>query len=97
MDFGHGGAMVEPSRGSFVHFMEICERRLLQEEGLWSTAKRSPAAKSLPRTAEPLSWVAIYCEASIQPGIGGAGTSALLFEALRAFCDKTWQRRTGDA
>ena len=97
MAFGHGGAIVEPSIDFFLHFMEICERRLLQEEGLWSTAKRSPAAKSLPRTAEPLSGVAIYYKASIQPGIGGAGTSALLFEALRAFCDQRWQRRTGDA
>ena len=97
MDFGHGGTIGELSRGFFLQIMEICERRLLQEEGLWSTAKRSPAAKSLPRTAEPLSGVAIYYKASIQPGIGGAGTSALLFEALRAFCDQRWQRRTGDA
>ncbi len=51
MDFGHGGAMVEPSRGSFVHFMEICERRLLQEEGLWSTAKRSPAVHERAKRA----------------------------------------------
>ena len=97
MAFGHGGAIVEPSIGFFLHFMEICERRLLQEEGLWSTAKRSPAAKSLPRTAEPLSGVAIYYKASIQPGIGGAGTAAQSFERFAPFLRQTWQRRTGDA
>ena len=33
MAFGHGGAIVEPSIGFFLHFMEICERRLLRRRG----------------------------------------------------------------
>ena len=97
MTFGHGGAMVESSRGFFAVFGDQNSKGLLQEGGLWSTAKRSPAAESLPRTAEPRSGVAIYYKASIQPGIGGAGTAAQSFECLRAFCDQRWQRRTGDA
>ena len=46
MDFGHGGAIVEPSRGFFVHFTRTTEVTSLDKTGLGKeVAAALPAAQ----------------------------------------------------
>ena len=64
MDFGHGGAMVEPSRGSFVHFGRfgvVASLALGRSRG-WQK-KRSREAishRELPPALQESRWV--VCE-----------------------------------
>ena len=47
MDFGHGGAMVEPSRGFFVHFTRTTEVTSLSQNRLGKSRAALPAAHLL--------------------------------------------------